>query len=89
MNADEFDILAEKIYPDTKDRGNAEYACKMIIATERLVNAEKNFKDAQKEIKAYLEKYNGNFRGSFLISRNDKILSDFKNLINLTFGDAK
>jgi len=87
MNTDKFNTLAEKIYPNKQDRDDAKYAIEMILATERLVNAEKDYEDVQKEIKAYLEKHNGNFKGSFLIPRNNKILSDLKNLIDFTFGE--
>jgi len=87
MNTNKFNILAEKIYPDKLDREDAKLAVELIVTTEQLINAEKNYKDAQKEINDYLKEHNSNFRGSFLIPINNKILSDLKNLINLTFGE--
>lgn len=87
MNTDKTNKLAEKIYPEIKDRENAKHAIKMIVTTEQLINAEKNYNDAKKELNTYLDEHNGNFQGSFLIQRNDKILSDLKSLIILTFGE--
>ena len=101
MNTDKFNTLTEKIYPDKLDREDAKLAVEMIVTTERYVQyeqymqhiikkflkAEKDYNDAEKKIRKYLEEHNSNFRGSFLIPINNKILSDLKSLIHLTFGE--
>ena len=78
--------LARKIYPDKLDREDANLAIEMIVATERFMRAENDYNDAEKKIRDYLRRENSNFPGHFLIPINNKILSDLKNLTNLTFG---
>lgn len=86
MSRDEFNILAEKIYPDIHDRKNAEIAIEMIVTTEQLINAEKNYNDAKKKIRKYLRRQNSNFPGSFLIPPRGAY-TWLRELINFTFGE--
>jgi len=101
MNTDEFNTLAEKIYPDAKDREGAELAIGVIVSTERYVQyerymqhvikeflkAEKDYNDAEKKIRDYLIRQNSNFPGHFLIPIDKIKLYKLRELINFTFGE--
>ena len=89
MNTDKFNTLTEKLYPDKLDREDAKLACEMIVTTEQLINAKKNYNDTKKEIKTYLEEHNSNFPGHFLISIDKIKLDKLRELINFTFDETK
>jgi len=89
MNTDKFNTLTEKLYPDKLDREDAKLACEMIVTTEQLINAKKNYNDTKKEIKTYLEEHNSNFPGHFLIPIDKIKLDKLRELINFTFDETK
>ena len=83
------DILAERLYPDKELRDGSEKACRLIVATEQSIEAERQYNEALEEVKKFNFEHNGNFPGSFLAWKNDIIQSNLNDLINLTFGDFK
>jgi len=101
MNTDKFNILSEKLYPNTKDREYAKLAVELIVTTERYVQyerymqhiikkfleAEKDYNDAEKKIRDYLRRENSNFPGHFLILIDKIKLYKLRELINFTFGE--
>ena len=89
MNTDKFNILSEKLYPNTKDREDANLAIEMIVATERFMRAENDYNDAEKKIRDYLRRENSNFPGHFLIPIDKIKLDKLRELINFTFDETK
>ena len=62
---------------------------RMIVATEQSVEAEKEYNESLKEVKEFNEEHDGNFPGSFLKWKDDKIQSNLKDLVNLIFGEIE
>lgn len=87
MNDEDWDTLAERLYPDKGLREGAEKSCRLIVATERFIEAEKEYDKALDEARKFSLEHDGNFPGSFLAWKNDIIQSKLKDLINLIFGD--
>ena len=88
MNERDFNALAEKLYPDKQLREDTMIGCRLIVATEKLMNAKLECLDVQKKSEEHLKKCIGNFPGSFLKWKDDIISSNLRDLINFTFGDG-
>ena len=84
----EFKALAEKLYPDKQLREDTMLGCRMIVATEKLMNTKLEYLSVQKKLSERVEKCIGNFPGSFLKWKDDMLLSNLRDLMNFTFGDC-
>lgn len=84
---DNFEIFTRKLYPNKQLRNDIKCGVAIIVATEKLISAKKQYLDVEKKVQKHFNNHHGNFPGHFLIPWNDRLEAQLQRLINFTFGE--
>jgi len=79
--------LARKLYPYKQLRNDIKYGVATIVATEKLINVEKQYLSIKEKAQEHFNNHYGNFVGHFLVPQNNKLEAKLRQLVNLTFGE--